>query len=362
MQIKVLAVFSWMLLLCSCGQYIEENTIFKYPVTTVKIPEITGELKPELYSELDYPCAPFSIISDTIMFAYKPISSSKDDCFFSLVNLNTADTLARVGKRGRGANEMLMPSPFVGIDGEYAYIGENRNPKCYKLNITESIRRKVTVIDDCLELEHYTTFSPFHLSVYQDKLVCFNSMVNSHLNLDGSPFFMVFDLSDGRCIDEFHCFGNIPYDQNPGMIGLVQETLNCSLTMNKQTGQLFFANLLAPQINFLDVNTGDVRGIRFGKKMKLSLTNPYDCFISACSDESRIYAIFDGSESNLLYPSRDGVKLFVFDWDGNVLGQFQLDGYYLSCQIAGDRLLMTDLNKENKLFSISLEEIVSACN
>ncbi len=357
---KVKAAVSLLLLFCGCGTEIDEKSVFKYPVTVVKMPEITGELTPVLFSELDYPCRKYRVFRDSVIVAYDP--SSQDHCFFSLVNINSADTLVRVGRRGRAEGEMISPPPFIEIDGEYAYIGDSVKSKCYKLNLTESIRRKTTIIDETLDLEHSTTLSPLFFSVFQDKLVCFNTMMNSKTtNLDGSPHFMVFDLSDSSCIDEFHCFGNVPYDQKPGMIGYVQQTLYCSSTSNKQTCQLCFANFLAPQINFLAANTGDVRGIRFGREMRLSLLHPYDCFISTCSDENRIYAIFDGTDSTVNLRSRGNVKLMVFDWDGNVLGNFLLDGYYLSCEIAGDSLLMTRLDKANKLFSLSLEEIISAC-
>ncbi len=355
-----LALAALTTLVCGCERHLDEKRVFNYPVTVVDMPEVTGELTPVLYSEKEYPCSNFRMLGDSVMFAYR--YSPQKNCFFSLIDFDSADTLAWVCRRGRAEGELLSPSPFFGIEGEYAYIADNMNAKCYKINLAESIRCKTTVVDETFELEHSTTLSPFYLSVFQNKLVCLNSMVNSrNSNLDGSPRFVVFNLSNGSCLDEFRCFGNIPYDQKLGMKGSVQHTLYFSFASNKQIGRLFFANYRSPQINYLDVNTGNIRGIRFGKAMKLSLTNPYDCFVSACSDDKRVYAIFQGIESSLNSPN-NCAKLFVFDWDGNVLGLFQLDGSYFACEISGDRLFMARQDKEKLLFSLSLNDIISACN
>ncbi len=351
--ISVLPIFC-----CCCGQSINESKVFNYPVTMTSMPEITGELSPELFSEFDYPTSQYKMMGDSVMFARN--FSSGSEYFFSFVDLASSDTLARICRKGRGPDEMLTPVPFFDVtDNGKAHIVDYGTSTYYQLNLTESLKQKTMVVDQKLDLTPDGVFSPFYSSVIQNKLLCFNSVVNKkNANLDGVPHFLVFDLSDGHCIDTYRCFGDIPSEQKADMKVPVQTTLYFYFTTNQQTGQLFFANLRNPQINFLDCNTGSLRGIRFGSKMRLSLKNPYKCFYSVDSDSERIYALFYGEEV-LSEEKTSCSKLFVFDWDGNVRGLFQLDGRYSGCEVVGDKLFLSSVTMEDKLFCLSLEEIAS---
>jgi len=333
---------------------IDETKIFDYPVTIVDMPEVTGNLSPEQVSDLNYPTTQFYMMGDSLLFEYLRTS----DTFFSFVSIDSGDTLANVCRKGRGPDEVLLPAFYFDVYDGFAHIVDSKTAYYHKLNLKESLERKMAVMDNSFHLEGKSLFTCVSCHTLKDKLVCLDSRVNNPDELSGTPYFSVFDLNDGHHLTDYHIFGEIPLEQKPYMKVSVQNILSVLCTSNRSADQLFFAHYLTPQIAFLDCDSGEVRGIRFGREHKMNLKKPIPCFRAVCSDDERIFLLYIGRENG---EKPADTRLMVLDWNGGVQGFFQLDGPYYSIAKSDSALYLGRGGMPNKLFRLPLDIIIANC-
>jgi len=330
---------------------IDEKVLFNYPVDVVEMPAIMGNLVPEQMSDIEFPSTVFTMVGDTLMIQYTP----SIEYFFSLINVNTGETISPLCFRGRGPGEMLSPAPDIDIYDGFAHVIDGEKATYYKIDIEKSLEIKTTsIVDTKFQLEGKNNFICYAVMALDDKLVCLDTQIKTPNELYGPSFFSVFDLKDGRHIADYHPFGQIPLKDEHYMKIRVQQILSLRCASNKSSGKICFAHYLTPQIGFLDCETGNVRGIRFGRKLKTSIRKPVTNFCSICSDEDNIYALFLGikkGEEN--YES----KLMVIDWEGNVRGFFKLDGPYTSISKSDSTLYLFRSDKPLKLFRMPLADV-----
>jgi len=337
------------LLLCQACHSLDEKSIFNYPVDVVDMPEVTGTLAPEEFSELEYLPRKFYMLGDSVILNYDPMP----DSFFSFVDAKSGKTISTLCRRGRGPDEMLFPSIDFDIYGGFAPIVDGQKAIYYQVNLVESLKQNRTIIERSVKLTGKDFFKSSYCGTFQDKLICLDSQLDTPQKLFDSPYFSVFDLNDGHHLADYHPFGKIPLEEESYMKVSIQSILSLRCTSNRKTEQVFFANYLAPQVAFLDCESGDIRGIRFGEDIKMSLTKPVACFTAVCSDEDRIYAMFYGKK---LGDKSSNPKLMVLDWSGNVKGMFQLAGPYYNMSISEDYLHFVP-NDDKKLFRLPLSDI-----
>ncbi len=327
---------------------IDEKSIFNYPVDIVDMPEVTGTLSPEKFLELEDFHSFYHMLGDTVILNYYPT----EETFFSFSDAKSGESISTVCRRGRGPEEMLLPSPFFDIYGGCAHIVDGEKATYFQVNLVESLKQHRTIIERSVKFTGTDFFKCKSSVTLQDKVICLDLQVDTPTKLFGSPYFSVFDLNDGHHLADYHPFGTIPLEEKPYMKVSIQNILSIDFTSNRKTGQVFFTHYLTPQVAFLDSNSGDIRGIRFGKDIKMSITKPVECFTALCSDEDRIYTLFRGTEIGKPFIP----KLIVLDWDCNVKGILQLDGPYHSMNLSDEYIYFHRLG-ERTMYRLPLSDI-----
>ena len=116
-----------------------------------------------------------------------------------------------------------------------------------------------------------------------------------------------------------------------------------------------FSQLYVPQINILDLKSGKVDAIRIkGEKVETDIEKICECYGDFDSDDKYIYALYNNNSTveyeKMIYGENKDLDaasayvrntptlLLVFDYDGNLVARYKLDGLYDTISVCNGRL------------------------
>lgn len=284
-------------------------------------------------------------VYDSLIFFSNPMDRQYQ---FRCYNHITGKHLANFFPIGRGHEEFMNVSPIhhtfnCGDTIKSIFVAANEE-KMGLFNISQSILNKRTVLEDLSDFKWKKSFLKPLTTLYPlgDRIVGYihggKSLLENSKNT--LPHYIYFDKTTMDIIDT---------------VDIYNEVLNNILSDRVDSKVLGFFTALKPdgtkmvnsmsflqQINILNIETGEIKGIRFGQKTLLDLIdNP---------EEVKMYHMFFDVDDDYIYVPMfaDGMInkganiINVFSWDGDYIAQYYIKEAFDQIQIEP---------KSNKLFT-----------
>lgn len=338
---------------------IKEDNLFNYPVHLIEdLDEVEVLSVTKIQDGLDL--ANFQLY-DSLVISFVPSGSS----FMSVSNYRTGESTQSLCPFGRGPEDYLSVSPLSHISKDKMAVVDAMKRTLSVIDIRASLESESTVVMRQCGLDCFGDCSPVTstLLVNDSLVLLFNSAAainpdKPNLALSGNPDYILFNVNSGEALREYKCFKGIPYKASSFELAVrIKSLLYSYECLNHVSGKVFCAMLHIPQINILDVNTGDMVGFRLKGRPKLDMDDPYAYFVSACTLGDKVYALYSGDRKRVRWdPDSAGpCSLYEFSWDGSLCRKFLLPTDFTQCASDGNRLYLSKITEEDSsLFFVNL--------
>lgn len=346
-----------LLLLLSCTS-VSESDFFAFDVEEFR----------DLASEplhLDVRECSANLFTAAINGGYIYSYESSKDWLFTLTDIETDEIAYKMGRRGRGPDEFINVFPlqdfFVEEGDTKTLMFCYNDARLLTWNITRSLTTGKEVYENLIHLGDSTKYLPFGSlhPLSGDRLLVLDTKQNPRIDdMVAPPVYAVYDLNDRSVCRTYDLF------REP-KIKIKSTGLHSKLWFSLHDGiksdgtKVFMAMGYFPQINILDLDSGECRGFRIKEARKFS---PDACvwhFTSAVSDDNYIYALYYGGlEDPSDYDACPDV-LYVFDWNGNVVRKLQLDEHVTDVWLNGELLYLYHRVRPN-LYYVKIDDVISS--
>lgn len=337
-----LIVIAW-----SCVRY-DDQAFFKYPVIHTTCVQSTVALSPALcFGPIEDAVLCASVVDSLLLT--KVYSS---DFSYVLRNLNTGETINSYLSAPSSLNDVVF-------DGRNVDIYDIASGCLTKVDITGAAMHDLDAEVDSIEL-NAGVFAPYtHVyRVYDNQVLAFDS-ANSICEdrLESIPKFILFN-SGGKKVREFDCFKDIPLVPDKNWAFSTKGLMDATLCFDTDRKKMAFCMWHMPQINIMDLETGETFGVKLKGKNKFTHRRSVYHFVSVCSDSSHIYALYCGISEEKYHRMSEPNSLYVFDWAGNMLANYSLDALYTRVMLSGGKLYLERYEEDNwSLYSVPPDDM-----
>lgn len=282
-------------------------------------------------------------LCDSLAFFYSP---RMPDYQYYCFNIHTGKYIAHFFPKGRGPGEFLNITPIIqtykengDIKALFTAINEE---KAGIFNISESIRQQKTICDTVFNFSWRDKSTKSFMSIFkydENRILAFKQP-NKKTSVENSysvPQFLMINWQTGE-IEKSYDLYNEPAIYNPGA-GNINEIFYSSLNLiNFDNTKIVMFMTLVPQINILNIKTGELKGIRIEG-------NPGFDDLKGDVDKFKQYHNFSDIDDNYIYALRvdrsysdhnskvDYAIVNVFDWNGNLIRKLYLDKHLDQIQV-----------------------------
>lgn len=274
-------------------------------------------------------------INDRYIYSYE----SSKDWLYTLTDIETDEIVCKMGHRGRGPDEFINVFPlqdFFVEDGETKTLMFCYNDaRLFTWNITRSLETGKEVYENRMYLGDSTKYLPLGSlhPLEKDKLLVRDTKQNPHLDeMVAPPVYAVYDLKDRSIIRTYDLFID-PGVKSQNKTFSTKTFLGVNDSMKPDRTKVAMAMYYFPQINILDVESGECRGFRIKGARKFSPAVQFCQFGPIASDDEHIYALYCGKEVDYSNYDVTTNTLYVFNWNGELLRKFRIDAQVLKMSI-----------------------------
>ncbi|MBR5824470.1 MAG: hypothetical protein IKY67_10050 [Paludibacteraceae bacterium] len=278
----------------------------------------------------------YNIIDMTIYDSIAVLFTHDPRGIFPVINLKQLNEIGVYVSRGRAFNELSTNSHFNEILVESnclkaVFYDLNKN-KIFKWNISKSIENQATIFDTIIEYNSSKRLIP-----YADN---FQLKDNIHLVTTNG---LGFRGESYKYVAPEYTVNNIVSDKIERKYKIFKDSI-VIVPLNNDVSKYFYASnamrpdksklamVLSrfPQVNILDITSGLVKGSRI-KGLILNPNNQTIFYSSVCCDNNYIYALYNNinlNEQSLISSSSHNSRIHIFDWEGNLVRDVELDGFF----------------------------------
>lgn len=327
MKLKNLIIFPG-LLLVGCSHLINEKDSDYFNGNIMEANENKCQTKSVTWNELILKGPNYGdvYVHDSIMVFYNTKLGNK---FFNVFNVDTGEELGRFCEKGNGPNEAVAYGTMYNFFKEECKLKTLLyapfNNKISIWNITQSLEHKQTIITDIPYSWRKENNNIFYSNIYylnEDALVAKNQAQNIGEDNITLPYYQKRSISTNQQIKKYDIYKKTIKNDDAYIL---PETFFYSNDAIKPDGsKVAMAMRNLPQINVIDLNTGEICGYRLkgGKGFSVfkedgNLKIHYQ-WIHA--DDKYIYATYLGKYRNSNPRTEDerSQTIYVFDWEGNL--------------------------------------------
>ncbi len=163
------------------------------------------------------------------------------------------------------------------------------------------------------------------------------------------PDICTFSLLNGMRYHNYCLYKSIPLSKTKKEKRLVsiKERLGQVDCYNKDLNKLCSAMGYIPQINIVEINTGNAVGFKITDYAKNALISRVRHYQDVTTDGDRIYSLYFGVQEQDLLSEKTNTELHVYDWEGNFLSRYIIPGLILGCWSTEKGLYVTKLNGDS---------------
>jgi len=321
-------------------------------------------------------------VYDSLVICWNP---RLPNCFFNVFNLETGKEIGLFCNRGQGPEESSTVNPIVqyfkkGTD-LITILNANNENRLLFWNISKSVEQRKTVFESIISYENRNEDkSPHHDLIYfQSDDILLARVAAWMINLEESTtlYYEKRTIHNNQLLREYPIYKKTMRKGNAKI--LPSSFFHSNDVIKPDGSKMAQAMLLLPQINILDIHTGNLVGYRIKRGPGFSIfesrTFMYDDFNSYYSsiqaDDNYIYATYWGKTYWSIMKNQIPFlnTIHVFDWNGKQLYELITDRtfFHISLDPVRNRLYTIDLETDelsfidlNKLKMISLNIMQSA--
>lgn len=349
---KIDKIILWVLILylpLSCDN-VREKDLVSEQITSVKPLKETKQLHPtkDTIARGDFPNA---IIVDSLIISIIHTTEAT----INVSSLLSGESLGQFCPLGRSLHEPLSIFPeidFTVLHGElYGLLLSSIDSRAYVWNVTKSIKEGQTIYEKILPLDNpdkgiLPVMAGFWLD--QGHFVIYNTRQNARFHIQPQEY-EIYNVDSGRIIQAFSPFKPVNFKDGAYSSDTYYKA---SHTINPSKTNIANAMLYAPIINIVDVNTGKSHSYRLSKYPKFTDKERYYHFLSVCSDDNYIFALYLGCVPEDFADTSS--VLFQFDWEGKIVKQYDLGMPFSKIQLNNGNLYLTSyLNSD--IYSVNLK-------
>lgn len=361
-------IFFICLILCACNQEYNESEYFNGTLQDIKSNHCISKLVSSKVLPLEGTYYGIPAVYDSLILFHNP--KLKIQAF----NINNINTLKEVGtfcEKGNGPSESVAFSPIYYIfkegDELKTHLFAPNERKLFQWNITKSIQRQHTYYDTIIpfsfrEKKNYAYFQQI-FRITTDTVIA-KVGVQAVGEADATlPFYQKLNVQTEQPIQEYRSFKKTIANEESTIIPEVFYYTYSTIKPDKTKLAEAMRNL--PQINIIDLKTGDIRGFRMkngedfsifkkkNKKLKIH-------FSSLTADDNYIYAIYCGKNRPEKGEDFTINTIYIFNWEGELKYRLTTDCNILETALdcINNRLYMTVANKDEVRY-IDLNEAIN---
>lgn len=281
-------------------------------------------------------------VYDSLLFYYPMNHSAK--YAYEIYNLKNDSLIGEFHRKGNGPNEFTALTTIVDFFKEgddlktLLYAGFDK--KLITWNISKSIEKQTTIIDTVIpfdwEVDQHATIYNTIFRITEDTVLAL--VPTEAITLDQQsvslPVTEKRRISDNKCIETYDVYKQYPEGNGENVFSPYNRlsprrflTFFCSIKPDQT--KLVQALMYLPQINIIDLNTGDIKGFRFTDSynfsvFKRNVEKVNYCFTNVVCDNQYIYTLYSGV--NITDKENTGPEhlIYVFNWDGELIKKFDL--------------------------------------
>lgn len=347
------------LIFASCSEQPTKEDFFMFPITEIH------DIKEQILSlsRIEDPGADMDCcsIKDSLLFSF----DGGKKYGFSITNINNGDLIGQYCARGRSWKEPLSLLPIFEFyeenDSLMTVLFSYLDHKVFFWNITASLRdgkdhyRKITKIAP--DRSRTLPLLSFYL-LDSSRLIVYNSEQIAEINeMVKVPAYEIYDTDKGALLRKFDLFNFVEYHTGDPYYSS-KSFLSCTDCIKPDRTKIAFAMAHFPQINILDINTGNVTGFSIKDAMQFSAKENIYHFSSIKADDNYIYTLFFGKPFDMTnYDSVPDI-LYVLDWQGNIIKKFRLEYHFTTLNLDNGRLYFSH-NARGGLYFIDVDKLVT---
>ena len=258
------------------------------------------------------------------------------DCFFSVFNVDTGEELGTFCNKGGGPDELAdchkifnffkegneLKSLLLGIYEEKLLIW----------NITKSVKQGTTVIDSIIPYvaEKANKGAPYSSFFYQRENALLAKVQSFSLGGGNAtlPFYQKRTIDTNKLLENYSIYKKSVKNSNAST--MVQTFYSSNDVCKPDGTKIVQAMLYLPQLNILNVETGQVVGCRMKGGPDFSIfeneediNNVY--YIGVQADDNYIYTLYWGKETWGRFDIPYVNTIHIFDWEGNFVQAVETD-------------------------------------
>ena len=288
------------------------------------------------------------LVEDSLCILYTP---SRHDFFFAIFDINTGNHIGEFCRRGNGPFESTNMCPITETYRENGHLIADvldvDKERIIKWDITASIKDGNTVYSDMRKwnwrdeigapLDFYSKINDIEFFMV--------SIIEPFGDIKKviTPRFEVRSANDCKLLNKYQVFRDSVAEY--GGLGEWGEysPFICKFSMNPSKTKLAMGMGNYPQINILDIYTGNLRCFRVQGTPNVNVSKNINYYSSICCDNQYIYALYQNKDNALAYYS-NGTKglnpcqIHIFDWNGHLVSKWQLDTFYHDISIYANKL------------------------
>ncbi len=284
-----------------------------------------------------------AVVKDGICVLYTP---SNSPTYFSILDLSNGEHKGAFGVKGNGPLE----APYFSILHELysdggnikALVEDTMKDRCLVCDVTKTIEQQTPIYDTIFPYNWraFGRVPSFSAAINDDEtFVVFNTIPNHKLRRVATPKVGVVSRSKQAFISEFPLFcDSIVEVANIGKWDISMPfSLKCAMSPSRNN--VAIGMLYLPQINLLNIATGDLKSIRIKGADKVDLNSENYYYASVQCDDDFVYALCMNTNN---VPVEDLDKhageLHIYDWDGNFVKRWKFGKFYNKISIDSGKL------------------------
>ena len=291
---------------------------------------------------------PESVVIDSFFVSFNNGSGSKH--FAQVASVNTGMDCGGYVYRGRGPEDLVScyPKPYMAkgsSDQDECLLWDYSTRRLFLWDVTASVQSHRTVFSKVLDLR--SSFSDnasglMSFSLLKDgRLLLLDSGMNpSSEEMTASPAVLSYD-PEKSAVEPLPLFRVIDTRRFSEDFATRKGVFSSVACFSDKHEKLFLAMWYFPQIMIIDKDL-QARAMYLHGENESDWKKQFCCFRSVTCSDDRVYALFSGSSRS--ETSVGARKLFVFDWDGNLLQKYALSeaAYSITYDKKGGRLFFID--------------------
>ena len=297
---------------------------------------------------------------DSLMFF---MNSKLPNQFFNVFNIDTGEELGTFCNKGSGPEEAASVAPIFQLFKEgnelKTLLFAPYEERLLIWNITQSLEQGKTVLDRIIPYawRDENKGACYNEMFLQDSNTLLTKVSAFPINDDDAtlPFFQKRTLDTNKSLKDYQSYKQTI--KNKELPLLPECFFNSNNTFKPDGTKIVQAMIRLPQLNIVDVQTGEVVGYRLNYGLDFSifkgekqLRNFYGL---VQADDNYIYALYWGKVQ-----WGDINTIYVFDWSGNLIDKLKVDHYISSIWLdtVRNRFYIIE-SKTDDVFYYELDEL-----